>query len=80
MIPSPSLPNMQGIEPYGGHLFVSVLNTGIIRMNINGTEQTTAIPYSKLNTGEIEGLDVKSDYIRVLCGNEVFTFVNSYTA
>ena len=80
MIPSPSLPNMQGIEPYGGYLFVSVLNTGIIRMNINGTEQTTAIPYSKLNTGEIEGLDVKSDYIRVLCGNEVFTFVNSYTA
>ena len=80
MIPSPSLPNIQGIEPYGGYLFVSVLNTGIIRMNINGTEQTTAISYSKLNTGEIEGLDVKSDYIRVLCGNEVFTFVNSYTA
>ena len=57
---------------------MSVLHSGIIRMNTNGTGQTTIIPLSKLNGGELEGLDVKSDYICVLCGGYVFTFVNNY--
>jgi hypothetical protein len=76
--PSPTFNYVQGIKYYGDHLFVSVSQTGIIRMNINGTGQTTIIPLSKLNGGELEGLDVNSDYIRVLCGGYVFTFVNNY--
>ena len=78
VIPNPPLPEMQGIKYYGDYLWVTVMNTGVIRMNTNGTQQTIVIPYSKLNGGEIEGLDVKSDYIRVLCGGQVFTFLNSY--
>jgi hypothetical protein len=76
--PSPTFNNVQGIKYYGGYLFVSELHSGIIRMNINGTGQTTIIPLSKLNAGELEGLDVKSDYIRVLSGGYVFTFGNNY--
>jgi hypothetical protein len=78
MSPSPSFNCVQGIEYFGGSLFASVLRTGIIRMNTNGTGQNTIIPLSKLNGGELEGLDVKSDYIRVLCGGYIFTFVNNY--
>jgi hypothetical protein len=76
--PSPSFNCVQGIEYFGSYLFASVLRTGVIRMNTNGTGQNTIIPLSKLNGGELEGLDVKSDYIRVLCGGYVFTFVNNY--
>jgi hypothetical protein len=76
--PSPAFTYVQGIEYYGGHLFVSVLDTGIIKMDINGSGQIAIITHSALNTGEIEGLDVNKDYIRVLCGNQVYTFVNNY--
>jgi hypothetical protein len=76
--PSPAFRYVQGIEYYGGYLFVSVQDIGIIRMNLNGSGQKTIIPCSALNSGEVEGLDVNRDYVRVLCGRQVFTFVNNY--
>lgn len=44
-------------------------------MNTDGTNTTQIIPATAfVHGGEIEGLDFRSDFLRVLCGRYVYTF------
>jgi hypothetical protein len=68
----------QGISYYNGRYYFSTSdhnNGGVYTMNTDGTNTTQIIPHSYFTRGgEVEGLDVKSDFIRVLCGGYVYTF------
>jgi hypothetical protein len=84
--PSHTMWNSQGIDYYQGHYYISALSDsqadqgnfstgGVFMESTNGGGVTRIIPYSRFtNGGELEGVDVKSTGIRVLCGAYVYTF------
>jgi hypothetical protein len=85
--PSSPLWYTEGMDFYGGHYYTATAATydcgwgnmdptgGIFKMNTDGTGITRIIPYSALiYGGEMEGVDVKSDYIRVQCGAYIYKF------
>jgi hypothetical protein len=72
--PSYNLTTSQGVSYYNGFYYVTC-DYGVVRMNTDGTSTHTIIPMSAFTQGgEREGLDVKSDFVRVLCGGYVYTF------
>jgi hypothetical protein len=84
--PSQTMWNGQGIDYYHGHYYVSAdsdsqahqdnFSTGGVFMeSTDGGGVTRIIPYSRFAYGgELQGLDVKSTGIRVVCGAYVYTF------
>jgi hypothetical protein len=84
--PSQTMWNSQGIDYYNGHYYVSALSDsqadqgnfstgGVFMERTDGGGVTRIIPYSRfVNGGELEGIDVKSTGIRVVCGAYVYTF------
>jgi hypothetical protein len=87
--PSHTMWNSQGIDYYNGHYYVTALSDsqanqgnfsmgGVFMESTNGAGATRIIPYSRFtHGGELEGIDVKSDGIRVQCGPYVYTFTTA---
>jgi hypothetical protein len=80
----------EGMDFYGGHYYTATAATydcgwgnmdptgGVFMMNTDGTGVTRIIPYSAFtHGGELEGVDVKADYIRVQCGGFTYLFNNT---
>jgi hypothetical protein len=84
--PSSPLWYNEGMDYYNGHYYVTSLAThdsqgandatgGVFIMNTDGSGVQRIIPYSAFtHGGELEGIDVKSDYIRAQCGGYVYLF------
>ncbi len=87
--PSSPLWYTEGMDYYNGHYYASYLANydsngtpdatgGVAMMNSDGSGMQRIIPYSAFTYGgKIEGIDVKSDYIRVQCGGYVYLFTTA---